>query len=340
MIKQAYKKAVFLFAAAILCVSFGFAAVPTRSGEYVIYRDYSWNTPTWVGFLQYDENTYGAFLYTPEKEARVSMLFSTKQSGNKMELIGQRIISSITQDDVETVNYLMFLLPDLYRLQQDAAHRSEAVPSIQKTVLTSGQFGGSVTVSFFSPIPLFGIKAIADAQARTMLDCTYIGMISQTDDSPFFRFVPHVEKKEDAGCTLRTNPKTQDIMVDGITLHLDEQWKMIADNSFLMGNTAFLTVNTIDPVVFSPNPADIPTAIIRFFSRSGKNTLVCLDTQTVSYASNILTVTNTVYDKVTEKLSTDIKYCKKNKEGTYTMVSLTVADAVYAKYSRYFEALF
>ena len=38
----------------------------TFSGDYVIYRDYSWKAPTWIGFLYYNDETYGAFIRTDD----------------------------------------------------------------------------------------------------------------------------------------------------------------------------------------------------------------------------------------------------------------------------------
>ena len=54
------------------------SAQGTLSGDYVIYRDYSWKAPTWIGFLYYNDETYGAFIHTqaPEKNSTVSILFS------------------------------------------------------------------------------------------------------------------------------------------------------------------------------------------------------------------------------------------------------------------------
>lgn len=49
------------------------------SGEYVVYRDYSWKAPTWIGFLYYDDSTWGAFSFTPSTGSRVSVLLGRKK---------------------------------------------------------------------------------------------------------------------------------------------------------------------------------------------------------------------------------------------------------------------
>ena len=98
----------------------------TFSGDYVIYRDYSWKAPTWIGFLYYNDETYGAFIRTDdsEKSRTVSILFSTKIEKGQLVLTGQQIISSLTPDDTLSVNYLMSLLPKLYELKSFPRTRS------------------------------------------------------------------------------------------------------------------------------------------------------------------------------------------------------------------------
>ena len=66
----------------------------TFSGDYVIYRDYSWKAPTWIGFLYYNDETYGAFIRTdsPENSRTVSILFSTQVEKGQLVLTGQQIL--------------------------------------------------------------------------------------------------------------------------------------------------------------------------------------------------------------------------------------------------------
>ncbi len=83
------KQLIVFFSALFLFASFSFAQTNdgtdeelkdwsgTNSGDYVIYKDFSWKTDTWIGFLYYDKNTVGAFLYTDEGETFVKILFSS-----------------------------------------------------------------------------------------------------------------------------------------------------------------------------------------------------------------------------------------------------------------------
>ena len=70
-------KKYFLAALLSMCCFAAFA-VQTISGDYVIYKDNTFLEETHVGFLYYDANTYGAVLYTPSANRRVSVQFQPK----------------------------------------------------------------------------------------------------------------------------------------------------------------------------------------------------------------------------------------------------------------------
>ena len=149
------------------------SAQGTFSGDYVIYRDYSWKAPTWIGFLYYNDETYGAFIRTDESEKSrtVSILFSTKIEKGQLVLTGQQIISSLTPDDTLSVNYLMSLLPKLYELKSFPRTRSGKVPFGMTTERKRmEEFGGAVTLDFHSFIPLFHLKAINNAKKDTVTE--------------------------------------------------------------------------------------------------------------------------------------------------------------------------
>ena len=91
-------KKITLFAAALFAAANLFAlpgvqkSVPDASGEYVYYRDSSFNRESYIGFLYYDDSTYEARYYAPATEAlpakNIDMLFSVAQKNGRMELTG------------------------------------------------------------------------------------------------------------------------------------------------------------------------------------------------------------------------------------------------------------
>ena len=318
------------------------SAQGTLSGDYVIYRDYSWKAPTWIGFLYYNDETYGAFIRTddPENPRTVSILFSGNIEKGKLSLTGQQIISSITPDDTFGVNYLMTLLPKLYELK--TFPRDGKIVFGTTTVRKQmEEFGGAVTLDFQSFVPLFHLKTITGAKKETILELTEIGSINGNGESVFYGYSPAKPKQGTNTFTLDKSAKKETITVSDVPLHLDSQWKKIADNSFLCGNTAFLTVSTVNlPADKSGNTLSVPEQLLRLLSSSSPFAKTLLQYTTIQGTQTAFTLTQSIYDVESKQVSKDIKRCIKNKEGSFTIISLTVNSHAYSAEQAYFNGLF
>lgn len=318
------------------------SAQGTFSGDYVIYRDYSWKIPTWIGFLYYNDETYGAFIRTdePGNSRTVSILFSAQVEKGRLVLTGQQIISSITQDDTFGVNYLMELLPKLYEIK--TFPRAGKAPFGTATVRKQmEEFGGAVTLDFQSFLPLFHLKAITGAKKEPVLELTEIGSINGNGESVFYGYDPAEPQQNTNVFTVDKAAKKETVTVSGVQLHLDSQWKKIADNSFLCEDTAFLTVSTVNiPSAENGNPLSVPERLLRLLTASSPYAKTLLPYTTVEGKQTAFTLKQSVYDIESKKISKDIKRCIKNKDGSFTIVSLTVNSAAYSAEQAYFNGLF
>lgn len=312
----------------------------TFSGDYVIYRDYSWKTPTWIGFLYYDDETYGAFIHTPDKNSTVSILFSGTAKGTSLSLTGQQIISPITPDDTLAVNYLMMLLPTLYEKRQFPRPKNEAFGTavVQAHI---EEFGGPVDLQFQSFVPLFHLASMKGTKKEPILELAEIGTIQGSTDAAFYGYSPVEPKTATAAFKADKKAQKERVSVSGITLSLDSQWKKIADNSFLCGNTAFLTVSSLAlPPPENSNSLTQAEQLIRILTGSSQYAKILLPYTRVTGTPDTFTLTQSVYDVESKKVSKDIKRCIKNKNGTTTVVSLTVESSAYYAEQAYFDALF
>ena len=318
------------------------SAQGTFSGDYVIYRDYSWKAPTWVGFLYYNDETYGAFIRTdsPENPHTVSILFSTQVEKGRLVLTGQQIISSITPDDTFGVNYLMELLPKLYELKTfpRAGKAPFGTTAVRKQM---EEFGGAVTLDFQSFVPLFHLKAITGAKKETVLELVEIGSINGNGESVFYGYSPTEPQQNTNIFTVDKAAKKETVTLSGVRLHLDSQWKKIADNSFLCGDTAFLTVSTVTiPPAENGIPLSVPERLLRLLTASSPYAKTLLPYTTIEGKPTSFTLKQSVYDVESKKISKDIKRCIKNKDGSFTIVSLTVNSHAYSAEQAYFNGLF
>ncbi|ULQ60913.1 hypothetical protein K7I13_06545 [Brucepastera parasyntrophica] len=325
-----------------------------NSGEYVVYRDYTWADPTWVGFLFYDNSTYGAFCVTPSTGSRVAILFRTETLDGQMILTGQNIISEITQDDVLAVNYLMQLLPDMYRWRSSAEQGAGAgiakiknrpalfPPAVQQKI-SAREFGGDVVLTYTPETPFFNLHTMTGADGGVLLQLVRTGQIDFGGDSVFFEFVPVPEDitpdRNGSSYMVPKKRKAETKTVDGIKLKLDDQWTMVADNAFFLGNEAVILVDILDYEETETGPEDMPILLLRLFSFSGRDTWSIPSEMTVTGSAKRFRIDNTFYDSENDTLRRSIKVCIPQKEG-YAVISLAVTESVYRANRKYFDGLF
>jgi len=339
-----------------------FSAFPSSiSGDYVVYRDYTWDKPTWVGFLYYNDTTYGAFVITPETGANVSLLFSTEILDGKMVLTGQNIISKITPDDVLAVNYLMRLLPDLYswRMGPDsaafatktgvssgteagkAAVRSPLLPSLVTQKRNLSSFGGDVSLVFAPEIPLFGLRDISATAGNSSLELVRMGRVQSGGDKEFFAFKPMGDVKSGIALSVPSARKIESKTVDGVKLNLDDQWTMVADNTFFLGNAAVIIVDTLDLSLMQIPRENLPLSLMRLFSLSSMTSLTTPSELSMNGNAKKFRIVNLIYDVESGSLHRDIKTCIPSADGKKcAVVSMSVSETAYKANGAYFDSLF
>jgi len=341
-------KYAYLFIAAALAPACLFAtqkpitesAQGTFSGDYVVYRDYSWKAPTWIGFLYYDDETYGAFIHTPEKNGTISILFSGKPENGALTLTGQQIISPVTPEDTLAVNYLMTLLPKLYELRvwPQAKKALYGKATVRSNI---EEFGGAVDLHFHSFIPLFHLNALTGAKSEPILELVEMGSIKESGEASFYGYTPAETKSGTNKFKVNKTAKKETVIVQDISFYLDSQWKKVADNAFLCGDTAFLTVNVIRlPPAESGASLSEHEQLLRFLTSSGAYTKVLLPYMSVEGSPKLFTLNQSVYDVELKKITKSIKRCVKNKDGSFTVISLTVDSYAYNAEKSYFDRLF
>ncbi len=330
------------------------------SGDYAVYRDGSWKEPTWIGFLYYDDSTWGAFLKAPTRSTDVRILFRAEPADGKLVLTGQNIISKISNDDVETVNYLMGLLPDLFSWSSSAsaegnrlegersplAGRSALLPPASRTKRTEAQFGGEITLEWAPEVPLFGLSSLSTSTGSRLLTLDRTGRVGSKGDSVFFDFKPLAYDAPESGDTVRSiTPagKGETRVIDGIELHLDGNWTMVADNAFFMGNDAMLVVSRLDTTAHTER--DLAAALVRRFSLSGDMDYALSAETSLSGTPDRFLIGNLFYDAESRSFKRDLKLClpERGPDGSLSgvqVLTLVVDDRLYGKNREYFDGLY
>ncbi len=341
-----------------------FAAYPPGvSGDYVVYRDYSWKEPTWVGFLRYDDSTWGAFVKTPSVSSDVRVLFRAELSDGELVLTGQKIVSNISQADVLAVNYLMGTLPDLVSWRNIAARegsilpssadvpgsarlasgagRSDLLPPCVSLARDRAEFGGAVSLLFAPEVPVFNLASMRNASGGQMLELVRAGRVRSGGDEAFFGFVSPGPVKAGSALSVPANRKVERRTVDGVELALDGQWTMVADNTFFLGNSAVVIVDTLDLGLMQIPRDGLALSLLRLFSLSSESSWVSPSSFALSGKASRFRIESTAYDVESGTQNRDIKLCVPSVDGKRcAVVSLTVNETAYRANKAYFDALF
>lgn len=332
------------------------------SGDWVVYRDRTWPAPTWVGFISYDSYTWGAFLKTPSTGSDVRILFRTEEADGSLILTGQNIISDIHQSDVEAVNYLMGLLPELWKWSTEAAAaerpgqpapavpcaddsgpRSALLPPAYAVRRNLPDFGGEVTLTWAAEVPVFALAGIVGAGNSPILSLERTGRASSSSDTAFFDFQA-AETRAGTGLAAtggqasggaardpaKTAGKAETRVVDGLKLVLDGNWTMYADNTYFMGNEAVLIAASASPQALGCPPGakatDLPLALFALFTRSNANAWEVPGNRKLTGSAERFRIETLFYDHETGAVNRDIKLCIPVSDAKGTVASVRVVS--------------
>lgn len=226
--------------------------VPDTAGEYVYYRDYSFERESYIGILSYDEKTYQIRYYAPadretmQAETNLALLFTVNPESDFFDMTGEKIISTIDpySDDVDILNYLHDLLYEFSsrRIKCDELTGTEIFSNQE-----FDQFGGNVKICFDSLIPLFNIKQILGTNNVQLFTCITFGRILNGEDKTFDEFKGLVPAKAyHAPVKTKIKGKTKKYTTqDGQQITLDKNWSQTMENCWIYGEEAFITIATI-----------------------------------------------------------------------------------------------
>ncbi len=349
------KKLNILFATLLLSLSAGFAlpgfepVVPDHSGEYVYYRDFTFERESYIGFLTYDPQTYSArYFATADKNSKVpqkeiQIFFTTNPDATHFELTGEKVlnIQFLSEEDLKIVNYIHDLLYE-FSTRRIKLAENNVLSGTQDELKISGkiasnedfvQFGGSTQIKWNTIIPLFNIESIFNQDdAKTVLSVATIGRINSTNDKSFENFKGFSEKFKTKMHKSKINKKAKPFVVknettgNNYTVYAD--WKRPAKNMFTLEDFA---------VLFETSTAEKNLNFVKrqFLLSSGEN---YLDFANMEFKNN--TFKANYYNFQTGNLTTTFKRFEKSSKNEQTAYcSLSVFNDVYKKNSKYFDKI-
>ena len=344
-----------LFAAMIMAVSAlpasalpGVASyIQDTSGEYVYYKDSSFERYAIVGFLYYNEGTYALRYYAPTDierslpEQEVILYVTVNPQSSSLELTGERIIGGSDNETTDIINYLHDLFYDF-----TAQRQASTVVSVEETKTTASldNFGGLVSITYTATVPIFNIESIQKADGTYLLQTLTTGQLTSSSDDSFtsFKGFEDIPTDKKRAVSLKTKAKNVDAAYQSQHITLDEQWEQSAglDNLWLLGDNAILTLNIIAaPEKGSLLAEKYHSVLIRKLCQSTDHSFAVWPKHEVTQQDGSTRITNKFYQPVIGNVTRDFKIITELEDGSYAFMTLTVFDSVFQNNQSYFEKI-
>lgn len=318
---------------------------PDFSGEYVYYSDKTFKSDSIIGFLYYDDTTYAARYYSaansknksPERD--ITIYVNIKPESRHFELTGERIVGSTdTFEDTEVVNYLHDLLYEFTERRQKQEITSCELVKSQETF---DQFGGFVTVTYNTLIPIFNIQSIASADSTKMIDILTTGILTSSSDTSFTDFKTVKSDVSDKSRKFKKkSAKAFTVDFEGQKITIDDQWSQSMENLWLLGDSALLTMNTIEvPDIYKDYSEQYHALLLKKLSQSTEGSYALWQKRSFKSQNKEDSLINMFYQPETGDLTRDFKILKDMGDGTYTYLTMTVFESIYQKNKSYFNKI-
>ncbi|MBQ4378336.1 MAG: hypothetical protein II821_03965 [Treponema sp.] len=337
----------------LLALSFSVSAIPSVtpsvpdfSGQYVYYSDSSFERESYIGILYYDEETYALRYYAPQTGTgndtkppkNIHILFSINSQNENLELTGERILTSITPEDTDLVNYIHDFFYEITKRRQNAGDISEKKTDYQ----FYEQFGGNVTLYFDPLIPVLNLEKIVSVDKKTILQVVTAGQIVSNEDQSFAKFSGVREKFTDNGHKFKKDKKAkvQEISYKSsetsveLKAKLDSSWNAAAENFYTLNNVAVFTVNEVS------SPAENQFDVLKRRLLLGSEMVwPNWKTQKIKEDDGNTLITQISYHPEADSYTYDFKYLRKIDSKTAGLYTLTVFAGAYEKNKKYFDTI-
>lgn len=335
-----------------------------ESGQYVYYRDYTFPYEAYVGFLHYDEGTYGMRFYAPNQPLEgvsqaaaqagvatkggmvgapksVEVLFTVNTESNVTEMTGEKFLTNITGNDTEIVNYLHDLVYEF-----SARRRKLADPVVTKEASSRedfSQFGGTVTMKYSFDVPIFNLKEIIGADGAPSFQLATVGALASSADNSFFEFTGFPAPMQDKARNFTSTQQkpSQKVRYQSQEIKLDHQWTQAAENMYLLGDVAMVAMTEFQPSeqVATAGSTAILDAFCRNLSLGTTGSYTDWGNRKIQRSKNSLEVSLRTHIPEDNAVSQNFKFITKNKAGGYSIMTLTIFDRAYKDNRKYFDAI-
>ena len=347
-------KKIFTFLVSLILASAAFAMpvfksyLTDTSGEYVYYRDYSFERESYVGILYYDDETFQLRYYAPQNEAGfltekdIELLVSADPEADHLELTGERFLSHLSpsDEDTEIVNYLHDLLYELF------ARRSRAeIITYENQDEKSGytdfmQFGGNVKIIYDCTVPLFNLRTIYSEGGDVVFNCVTFGQIKSTTDPTFsdFKGFNFSASSADENPKVYKKAGEKTAAYEKQRLSLDKNWTQQLENFWTLNEDSLIALSEIPDYYddFNKNSS----FLIRKLLLSSENSYTDFASTETFIKDKIIKIISKTGQTKSQRMIVNTKILSKNPEkNSMNYFSIATYEAAYKKNQSYFEKI-
>lgn len=325
--------------------------IPDSSGQFVYYKDSSFERESYFGAVYFNDNTYGVRYFAPAKtditpllpKKDIYILFTMDSSKNYVELTGERIMSAVSPEDTDIINYLHDMVYELSSRRQKAEEVESAI-SIEQVY---EQFGGNVKINFDPLVPIFNIKTIQSIDGKSLLTLATAGQLLDSNDDSFTAFEGMPLKTSDSSHKFIQNKKAkkQEISyskTDGLTqkITVDSQWSAIAENLYTLGSNAILALDIIElETSASEENNSFIESLYRKVTLGSGEIYPYSELLKIKTKGSSTTFENLFFNDISKTFTRDFKVLTRLEGNRLAVMTLTVFQGAYKDNSKYFDKI-
>ena len=322
------------------------SSVPDFSGQYVYYRDFTFERESYIGILYYDDSTYALRYYAPalaekkslEPEKNIHILFTINPENQNFERTGERILSAITPDDTFLVNYVESFFDEMTKHRQDAG----IIESKMQDYQDYAQFGGKVMLYFDPLIPIYNLEKIISVDKKPVLQIVTAGQLVSSEDKSFENFKGIAAKFKDTNHTFKKDKKAKAVVVSykenensvELKAKLDSSWNAAAENFYTLGNVAVFTVSQVT----SPTEGNLEI-LNRRLVLGTETVYPNWQNQKIEKKKKGTLYTQISYHSEADSYTYDFKFVREIDSKTIGLYTLTVFAGAYTSDKKYFNSI-
>ena len=310
--------------------------LPDYSGDYVYYKDATFDKDVYIGILYYNESTYAIRYYSDSRD--ITLYLSTDTTKDTLEFTGETITGSSSNDDVDTINYLHNIMYDFYNVRKTAVIENT---QNQKLSCALKDFGGQVTITFNANIPVFNIDSITSPDGKELFKVQTSGLLTSNADDSFLSYkgiegLPKDKKRD----FKKKKAQPLNAVFEGQSVTLDDKWQSSMENLWFLGDYALLTLNKVQvPPEYKENTALFKALLIRKLSQSTTQSYALWPRMEINDSEQSTYIKNIFYQPLSQNVTRDFKILTYLKDGSFAYFTLTVFDDVYLNNKKYFNAI-